>query len=702
MCMNHPICTTKLWRRFGLAGVVLVVLLGTVGQAAAQTCPPGNSPITTPDSRYSVTEPVSGEYVVTDLETGLMWKQCSEGRSGAGCATGTNASMTWSNALATANVAAHAGFNDWRLPTRNELRSLVETSCYSPSINSNSFPATDISNYWTSTTRATDTPYALLVHFSDGQLTAAGKTYGFGVRLVRGGRWLDSFASESDTVPDALTLVAQLDVPLSSLRVSDPVTVTGMNTGAVTGIGVSGTPGSQYSINSTDDADFTSTPGAVKNADQVRVRHTSAATSNTDISSTLTIGGVSADFITTTGKLDQSIGFGVNPGPLTYGGPSGSVSATATSTLAVTFSTASLACTVDANTGAITILAAGQCVVLADQAGNANYNPAPQVQQTVVIDPRAITVTADARSKVYGAVDPVLSYSVSPALIGSDSLTGALARAAGEGVGSYAINQGTLSASSNYTLSYVGADFSITPAPQTLTFPAQTVTSRALVPNETFVISPLASSATPNSGQPIAYSSPSPSVCSVSGSTVTMFATGTCVLAADQAGNGNYLAADQVTSQVEITAPVTADLYVQVTLDRDRALLGDVVMWSIEAGNLGPADVTDANLIVVPSERLGDVVWECVSGACPVPDAGQDGIDTTLSLPSGGIVALELFGTILAAPGGGDSYTVIETQASMALPAGSGLSDPISANNADTDGVQVVPTLIFEDGFEQE
>jgi hypothetical protein len=86
------------------------------------------------------------------------------------------------------------------------------------------------------------------------------------------------------------------------------------------------------------------------------------------------------------------------------------------------------------------------------------------------ITPKSITVTAKTgQAKAYGEADPALTYTVSPALLGSDAFTGKLARAAGEDVGSYAINQGTLSAGNNYSLAFVGKDFSITPKPITVT-----------------------------------------------------------------------------------------------------------------------------------------------------------------------------------------------------------------------------------------
>ncbi len=90
------------------------------------------------------------------------------------------------------------------------------------------------------------------------------------------------------------------------------------------------------------------------------------------------------------------------------------------------------------------------------------------------ITPKPITVTADAKSKVYGANDPALTYTVpTNALVGSDKLNGALSRVAGENVGSYAIQKGSLTAGDNYTLTFQGANLTITPKPITVTADAK-------------------------------------------------------------------------------------------------------------------------------------------------------------------------------------------------------------------------------------
>ena len=62
-----------------------------------------------------------------------------------------------------------------------------------------------------------------------------------------------------------------------------------------------------------------------------------------------------------------------------------------------------------------------------------------------------LTVTADDQSKTYGDADPALTYQVtSGGLVNGDGFSGALSRVAGENVGSYPIQQGTLTAGANY------------------------------------------------------------------------------------------------------------------------------------------------------------------------------------------------------------------------------------------------------------
>jgi len=133
----------------------------------------------------------NGNGTVTHTKTGLMWKQCAEGLSGAGCATGTSTTFTWQGALNQAkavNAAGFAGFNDWRVPNQKELGSIVERQCRQPTINSAFFPATVRSLHWSSSPDAATAGNAWRLDFTLGTESQNLKSNSLYVRLVRGGQ----------------------------------------------------------------------------------------------------------------------------------------------------------------------------------------------------------------------------------------------------------------------------------------------------------------------------------------------------------------------------------------------------------------------------------------------------------------------------------------------------------------------------------
>lgn len=166
------------------------------------------------------------------------------------------------------------------------------------------------------------------------------------------------------------------------------------------------------------------------------------------------------------GKANQTIGFGAAP-TVSVGG-TGMVSATGgASGNPVTFSSITTGvCAVSGNT--VIGLAAGTCIIAANQAGTANYNAAPQSTQTFTV----------------GKGNQTINFGAKPTVL----------------VG----NTGMVSATG-------GA-----------------------------------------SGNPVIFSSATPSVCAVNGSTVTGVSAGLCTLFANQVGNANYSAAPQATLSFSI------------------------------------------------------------------------------------------------------------------------------------------------------
>jgi hypothetical protein len=106
----------------------------------------------------------------------------------------------------------------------------------------------------------------------------------------------------------------------------------------------------------------------------------------------------------------------------------------------------------------------------------------------LTITQRPVTVTADAQSKAYGEADPILTYQVtSGSLLAGDVFTGTLSRAAGETVGTYPIQQGTLALSNYYDLAYIGADLAIIKATPTISVTNSPVAYTGL-PQEAVVV----------------------------------------------------------------------------------------------------------------------------------------------------------------------------------------------------------------------
>ena len=91
------------------------------------------------------------------------------------------------------NSAHFGGYSDWRLPTINELDSIVNNDIPypghpGPTINTTYFLNTVSSFYWSSTTYANYTSYAWGVYFDNGGDYGYDKSSGHYVRAVRGGQ----------------------------------------------------------------------------------------------------------------------------------------------------------------------------------------------------------------------------------------------------------------------------------------------------------------------------------------------------------------------------------------------------------------------------------------------------------------------------------------------------------------------------------
>jgi hypothetical protein len=104
---------------------------------------------------------------------------------------------------------------------------------------------------------------------------------------------------------------------------------------------------------------------------------------------------------------------------------------------------------------------------------------------TLTVQPAALTITASNVAMNYGASGlPNLTYTA-PGLVNGDTLSGALSTAAtayvmgaagsASNVGAYAITQGSLTASANYTVTFVAGTLTVNPVALTITASSQSV-----------------------------------------------------------------------------------------------------------------------------------------------------------------------------------------------------------------------------------
>ena len=406
--------------------------------------------------------------------------------------------------------------------------------------------------------------------------------------------------------------------------------------------------------------------------------------------------------VSTPSASPQTISFtSTAPAGATVGGGTYGAAASASSGLAVTFSaTAGSAgvCTVSGST--VSFVGTGTCTIDANQAGNASYQAAPQVQQSFAVGAASQTISFTSAPPAGGiAGDPdylvaatatsglAITFTADASSAGICTVSGSAVSLIGTGI--CIVNANQAGDATHQAAPQAQQSFSIggppTPSVQSITF-TSAAPAGAAVGGATYAVAAAASS-----GLAVAFSADASSagVCTVVGSTVSMIGAGTCTIDANQAGNGSYLAAPQVqqsfavglaSQTISFTSPPPggADVGGPAYTVSGTASSGLVVTFTIAAGSAAVCTLSGstvsfigAGTCTINANQAGNAVYnaapqvqQSVTVTSPPPPASTQAITFT-SAPPG------------AATVGGAGYTV-SASASSGLPVTFSI-DPSSA-----------------------
>jgi type II secretory pathway pseudopilin PulG len=240
-----------------------------------------------------------------------------------------------------------------------------------------------------------------------------------------------------------------------------------------------------------------------------------------------------------------------------------SVATTATSGLTVTYTVKSggtaTGCSVSGS-GAVSATSIGTCLIYLDQAGNANYSPAPELTATATFTKAIQTITAPTNpSGPWSSTLSVATTSSSGLTVTytyyatGSTATGCAVTASGvvsaSGGGTCLIHLNQAGNSSYAAASQLTATATFTAIGQTITAPTN--------PTAPWNTGTPSVATTSTSGLTVTYSVASGGTatgCSVNGSGIVgSTGVGTCLIYLDQAGNASYSAAPELTATVTFT-----------------------------------------------------------------------------------------------------------------------------------------------------
>jgi len=237
-----------------------------------------------------------------------------------------------------------------------------------------------------------------------------------------------------------------------------------------------------------------------------------------------------------------------------------------------------------------TVVGAGTSVITATFTPDdtTNYNSGGTISMTVTVSKPTIAITASSHTVAFGGSVPTITPSYSGFVNGEDSsvvsgLTCSTAYTTTTSVGTTTSTCAGATAN-NYSFRYTSGVITVTQGGQTSPL---TITSTPVTYGSTLLLTTLGGS---GNGETTFVIDSGP--CTVSGSTLTPTAAGTCMLTATKAANGNYLASSSSSTAITVNPKgLTISGLTGVNKEFDRGLVGTATGTPTLVGKVGSDDV---------------------------------------------------------------------------------------------------------------
>ncbi|MGI2209069.1 Ig-like domain-containing protein [Shewanella baltica] len=393
------------------------------------------------------------------------------------------------------------------------------------------------------------------VSFSSSTTGVCTITTGGTLTLVAAGSCTIDADQSGDIATNAATTVTQsftvnAVVPGAPTNLAATAGDTQASVAFVAPVNIGGSAITGYTV-TTNPADVVPVNGASSPLVITGLTNGQAYTFTVTATNTAGAGAASATSNSITPAAAQTITF-ANPGVQSFG-TAPTLTATSDSGLTPTFTSSTTSvCTITSG-GALTFVTAGSCTINANQAGDSSHLPASQVTQTfnvAAVVPGAPTVAiataGDTQASVAftapsfsgGATVTGYTVTVSPADVGPVNGAGSPILVAGLTNGVAYNFTVTATNSAGTGSSSAASNAAVPKATQTITFPNPGAQNFGTSPTLT---------ATADSGLTPTFTSSTTGVCAITtGGALTFVTAGNCTINAEQAGNGSYLPATQV------------------------------------------------------------------------------------------------------------------------------------------------------------